>query len=91
MSENITVLIEQAEKNHQLSAEAIVSLLREPAAAEPLFAAADRVRQRYIGPQVELRGLIEFSNICKQNCMYCGLRRDNREVERYRLDAKTIL
>ena len=91
MSENITVLIEQAEKNHQLSAEAIVSLLREPAAAEPLFAAADRVRKLYIGPQVELRGLIEFSNICKQNCMYCGLRRDNREVERYRLDAKTIL
>ena len=54
MSENITVLIEQAEKNHQLSAEAIVSLLREPAAAEPLFAAADRVRKLYIGPQVEL-------------------------------------
>lgn len=87
----LTLLITQAEQTHQLSTEAIVTLLREPAAAEPLFAAADRVRQRYVGSQVELRGLIEFSNICKQNCLYCGLRRDNSKISRYRLDEKTIL
>ena len=90
MSKELAALIDQAEKTHQLTASELLVLLSEPN-AELLFAAADRVRERYIGPQVELRGLIEFSNICKQNCLYCGLRRDNREISRYRLDEKTIL
>ena len=79
MSKAVAALIEQAEQTHQLTAAELLALLSEPN-AELLFAAADWVRERYIGPQVELRGLIEFSNICKQNCLYCGLRRDNREV-----------
>ncbi len=90
MSKEVAALIDQAEQTHQLTASELLALLSDPA-AELLFAAADRVRERYIGSQVELRGLIEFSNICKQNCLYCGLRRDNREVERYRLDEATIL
>ena len=90
MSKAVAALIDQAEHTHQLTASELLVLLSDPT-AELLFAAADRVRERYIGPQVELRGLIEFSNICKQNCLYCGLRRDNREVERYRLDEATIL
>ena len=91
MNGKIAIMIAEAEHTHRLTKEAILILLGDPAASEPLFAAADRVRHRYIGPQVELRGLIEFSNICKQNCLYCGLRRDNREISRYRLDEKTIL
>lgn len=90
MSKELAALIEQAEQTHQLTASELLALLSEPN-AELLFAAADRVRERYIGSQVELRGLIEFSNICKQNCLYCGLRRDNHQVERYRLDEATIL
>ncbi len=40
---------------------------------------------------MHLRGLIEFTNICKRNCMYCGLRRDNKNLNRYRLSHEEII
>ena len=84
-------LIARAEKTHSLSEEEIIILLENEAAEEPLAQAADRVRSAFVGDGIHLRGLIEFSNICRQNCMYCGLRRDNRRIERYRLSAEDIL
>ena len=51
---------------------------------------ADKIRHQYVGDGVHLRGLIEFSNICQNNCCYCGLRRDNKNITRYRLDEDTI-
>ena len=86
----MNTILAKAEQTHQLTEAELVRLLTDPDAAVPLYAAADRVRQKYVGDQVELRGLIEFSNICKQNCLYCGLRRDNRQIPRYRLDGETI-
>ena len=56
-----------------------------------LFTNADSVRKEYVGDEVHLRGLIEFSNICKQTCYYCGLRKDNHNVTRYRLSEKEII
>jgi len=56
-----------------------------------LFAAADRVRREVFGTDVYLRGIIEFSNFCKQDCLYCGLRRSNRGVHHYRLIMDEIL
>lgn len=56
-----------------------------------LFARASAERRRWYGDQIYVRGLIECSNICKNNCLYCGIRRDNRHVARYRLDRDTIL
>lgn len=56
-----------------------------------LTQAADRVRKKYVGDEVHLRGLIEFSNYCKQNCLYCGFRRDNKDATRYRLSDEEIL
>ena len=91
MQPKIEELLAKAERTHCLTESELVQLLTDPAAAGPLYAAADRVRREYIGDPVELRGLIEFSNICRQNCLYCGLRRDNREVPRYRLEAPMIL
>jgi len=58
---------------------------------QELFALADRVRGDVFGKNVYLRGIIEFSNYCKQNCLYCGLRRGNREIQRYRLTMREIL
>lgn len=87
----MNTILAKAEQTHQLTEAELVRLLTDPDAGVPLYAAADRVRQKYVGDQVELRGLIEFSNICKQNCLYCGLRRDNRQIPRYRLDGETIL
>lgn len=58
---------------------------------EELWRQADEVRRQFVGDQVHLRGLIEFSNICVRQCAYCGLRADNRSVQRYRMTAREIL
>ena len=47
----------------------------------------DAAREPYYGTEVFVRGLIEFSNICKNDCLYCGLRASNSSCERYRLSA----
>jgi len=58
---------------------------------QTLILAADRLRARTMGAAVHLRGLVEFSNYCRKNCAYCGLRKDNRKLERYRLSRENIL
>ena len=84
-------LILQAEQTHCLTREQLITLLTNPQADAFLFAAADRVRKANVGDGVYLRGLIEFSNYCKNNCWYCGIRRDNTHAERYRLTPQEIL
>ena len=59
--------------------------------AAALAAAADEVRHATVGDAVHLRGLIEFSNHCRLNCHYCGIRRGNRLVQRYRLTPDEIV
>ena len=54
------------------------------------WAEAARLRKKHWDNDVFLRGIVEFSNHCGQNCLYCGLRRDNRELDRYCLDPETI-
>jgi biotin synthase len=56
-----------------------------------LFAFADQIRRQFVGDGVLLRGLIEFSNICRNTCYYCGLNRNNRQLRRYRLTKDEIL
>ena len=56
-----------------------------------LLAAANDLRSKTVGREVHLRGLIEFSNYCHKDCLYCGLRRDNKSLTRYRLDETEIL
>jgi len=58
---------------------------------EKLFKTADEVRERYVGNEVHVRALIEFSNYCRKNCLYCGLRRSNRELKRYRMTPQEIV
>jgi len=55
-----------------------------------LIGQADLVRKNRYGDGVWIRGLLEFTNRCRQNCLYCGLRRDNRRVRRYSLDEEEI-
>lgn len=61
--------------------------------SEKLYLAskADETRKRYYGNKVYMRGLIEFTNYCKMNCRYCGIRRDNRKADRYRLSEDEII
>jgi biotin synthase len=60
-------------------------------ARETLFPAADAVRRVAVGDEIFLRGIIEFSNICAQECLYCGLRRSNTRLDRYRMTDEEIL
>lgn len=65
--------------------------LSEPSEIERLRSAAFDLTTRCIGNNVYLRGIVEFSNICNLNCFYCGIRKDNVDVERYILSAKEIV
>lgn len=56
-----------------------------------LFDKAYQVKLKYIGNNVYYRGLVEFSNICIKNCKYCGIRKDNKNVERFLLTKDDIL
>lgn len=56
-----------------------------------LFIKADAARREAVGDIVHLRGLIEFSNNCRCNCLYCGLRRDNCAITRYRMEDAEII
>lgn len=85
----INEILKKAEETHSLEKDEIVKLITSD--SDELFYAADRVRKKYVGDEVHLRGLIEFSNYCKQNCLYCGLRRDNKELNRYRLTEEQII
>ena len=77
----------------ELSQSEILRWLREER-SEPLqdlYAWADAVRKRSVGDAVHLRGLIEISSHCERQCMYCGLRKANRSLERYRMTREEIL
>jgi len=65
--------------------------ITDPEDLGQLFGLADRVRQEFVGDGVLLRGLIEFSNMCRNTCHYCGLNRGNRQLRRYRLTREEIL
>jgi len=86
-------LIEKLEREHSLSEKEYETLIshRTPEAAALLAQKAEAVRKTVYGNAVYIRGLIEFSNICKNNCLYCGIRKDNRNCERYRLTTEQIL
>jgi len=56
-----------------------------------LFKRADEVRHAYVGDEVHLRALIEFSNICRNNCLYCGIRKGNATAVRYRMSEDELV
>jgi len=68
-----------------------ITLLLAGADDAGLFSAAKALTRENFGDEVYLRGIIEFSNYCEKNCRYCGLRRSNRNVHRYRMDVADIL
>ncbi len=68
----------------------IVDLLTTVPAGD-VYDRADKVRQAALGSDVHLRGLIEFSNICRNDCLYCGIRRGNKGVTRYHMDDDELV
>ncbi len=84
-------LITQLQSMRDLPDDQLHSLICDESATKALAAAADLVRREVYGRDVYIRGLIELTNYCKNNCYYCGIRRDNREVARYRLTHQQVL
>jgi biotin synthase len=76
----------------ELTKAEILSWLREqrPAQLRELYERADSIRREHVGDAVHLRGLIEISNHCERECMYCGLRKSNRNLTRYRMTQEEI-
>ena len=83
-------ILTRATQTHTLLKEEIVRLLSLQDAT-PLFAVADKIRRDFVGDGVYLRALIEFSNYCKNNCLYCGIRAGNSHIQRYRLTPQQII
>ena len=84
-------MIEQLHKNRDLPDDELKTLIESNKYEQELFAKADSVRKEHYGTDVYIRGLIEFTNYCENNCYYCGIRNGNRHVERYRLNRSEIL
>lgn len=85
--------IERLAAEHRLDLEEYEALIRErtPEDAELLAHLARQTAQEIYGNRIFIRGLVEISNICKNDCLYCGIRRSNRSCDRYRLTPEQIL
>lgn len=92
MSEPAAALVDSLAQGHRLSLEEYQTLVESlsPSIAALLSEKAVAVRRKIYGSAVYVRGLVEISNICKNNCFYCGIRRDNAACDRYRLGAEEI-
>ena len=91
--EELKFLIDKLEREHQLAPKEYIALIegRTSELSDYLFEKARRIREKHYGTDVYLRGLIEFTNYCKNDCYYCGIRKSNRNAERYRLTKEQIL
>lgn len=89
---NVFELIDKLANTRSLTLEEYKILIenQNPENAQYLAKKAVEQRQKIYGNTVFIRGLIEISNICKNNCLYCGIRRDNTDCSRYRLTENDI-
>lgn len=84
-------LISRLAESQNLTDSELKTVLETDGFDSELKERADLVRRENYGDEVYIRGLIEFTNYCKNNCYYCGIRRDNKNADRYRLTKEEIL
>jgi biotin synthase len=86
-------LVDKLQADGTLSRSEFTCLIegRTPEVAEYLFEKARQVRHEVYGKDIFLRGLIEFTNYCRNDCLYCGIRKSNLAADRYRLSQEDIL
>lgn len=92
MTKRLINLIDKLEKDRILTREELVYIIENHNKESDayLFEKSRKVRERVYGKDVYIRGLIEFTNICKNNCYYCGIRAGAKNAERYRLTKEQI-
>jgi biotin synthase len=88
----INQILKKARAGEELSAEEIAALLSisDEVEQQALFDCAYAVKAEQVGKVAYFRGLIECSNICTKDCLYCGIRRGNRNVERFQMNEEEI-
>lgn len=93
MNKEFLSLAEKLTLTHSLTTDEYKKLIefRNEETADYLAKKADAVRKSVYGNKVFTRGLIEISNVCKNDCLYCGIRKSNKNCERYRLTDEEIL
>ena len=93
MTDEMKALVDRLEKTQNLEDSELKAMLLcdDPDFNSYLNERARAVRELHYGKDVYLRGLVEFTNYCKNNCLYCGIRAGNRNAERYRLSEEEIL
>ncbi len=87
----MTDMIRKLRENRDLSDEELREIISSARFDDELISSADMIRREIYSDEVYLRGLIEFTNYCRRNCFYCGLRAENKAVNRYRLSKEEIL
>ena len=82
----------QQEKRKRFAKDELVDWLNEhnPEKVSHLFQEADRIRKGCMGDEVHIRGIIDFSNFCQKDCLYCGLRKSNDQLVLYRMSQEEI-
>ncbi len=88
---DFTYIVNKLKTEKDLTDEELLILIESDGANEALFSAGDEIRRRNYSDEVYIRGLIEFTNYCKNNCYYCGIRCGNKKALRYRLSKEDIL
>ncbi|MCD7728082.1 MAG: [FeFe] hydrogenase H-cluster radical SAM maturase HydE [Ruminococcus sp.] len=83
-------VISKIASSHSFSDKALLEVLSDDKYDQELFSSADEIRRSVYGTDVYIRGLIEFTNYCKNDCLYCGIRRSNSDCDRYRLTKEDI-
>lgn len=85
-------LIDKLDRGSELSHEEYLYLIKNrELCRDELYQRASAKRKKYFGRKIYIRGLIEFTNYCKNDCYYCGIRRSNSSCERYRLSHNDII
>ena len=84
-------IIEKLYIESDLSNDELESILNTDLDDEKLHELADKKRREVYGTDIYMRGLIEFTNCCKNDCYYCGIRKSNKEISRYRMSLEEIL
>jgi len=90
---NIDVIIKRVYEGLSPDLEDLIKLLslQKEEEKQRIFSFADKVRHEFMGDGILLRGIIEFSNTCRNSCLYCGLNKFNKKLKRYRLNKEEIL
>lgn len=84
-------IIQKAYKENSLTTQECELILKDDSCNDELFSLANLTRVRFCNNEVHLKALVEISNYCKNSCLYCGLRKQNRQIKRYKLNEEEII